>query len=167
MGTGIVSILLNFIPFHTSWLYYLSVSFFILNTILFALALSTSILRYTLYPEIWSVMIRDPTNSLFLGTIPMGFATLIEQWVFICVPLWGEWAKTAAWVAWMIDTVAAVGVTVSLSFLLFVSSFFPIPLYHDTNEPKNVSTPNKLTIPHNSSATASYSGNNRGSRHRC
>jgi tellurite resistance protein TehA-like permease len=126
MGTGIVSILLNFIPFHTSWLYYLSIVFFILNTILFTLALSTSILRYTLYPEIWMVMIQDPTNSLFLGTIPMGFATLIEQFVFICVPLWGEWAKTAAWVAWMIDTVVAVGVTVSLSFLLYVSFLSPI-----------------------------------------
>jgi hypothetical protein len=118
MGTGIVSILLNFIPFHTLWLYYLSIIFFILNTILFTLAMGTSFLRYTLYPEIWTVMIRDPTNSLFLGTIPMGFATLIEQWVFICVPLWGEWARYAAWGAWMVDVVAAVGVTISLSFLL-------------------------------------------------
>jgi hypothetical protein len=73
-------------------------------------------------------MIRDPTNSLFLGTIPMGFATLIEQWVFICVPIWGDWARTVAWVAWMVDTVLAVSVTVSLSFLLCVPSLFPIML---------------------------------------
>ncbi|KAF2435983.1 C4-dicarboxylate transporter/malic acid transport protein-like protein [Tothia fuscella] len=118
MGTGIVSILLNFIPFHSHWLYILSIIFFILNTILFTLAFLTSLARYTLYPEIWSVMIRDPANSLFLGTIPMGFATLIEMWIFVCVPIWGDWAKTVAWALWMVDTVAAVWVTVSLSFLL-------------------------------------------------
>jgi tellurite resistance protein TehA-like permease len=120
MGTGIVSILLWFIPFKTPVLYYLSIIFFILNAILFSLALIISFLRYSLYPEIWSVMIQDPINSLFLGTVPMGFATLVEMWVFVCVPLWGEWAKTFAWVVWMIDAVVAVGVTVSLSVILYV-----------------------------------------------
>lgn len=121
MGTGIVSVLLTSIPFHTPALYYLSITFFILNTILFALAMTTSILRYTLYPEIWSVMIKDPVNSLFLATIPMGFATLIEMWVLVCVPLWGEWAKTVAWVLWMVDVVAAASVTLSISFILSVT----------------------------------------------
>ncbi|KAJ6034067.1 uncharacterized protein N7446_007636 [Penicillium canescens] len=63
-------------------------------------------------------MIQDPTNSLFLATIPMGFATLIEMWVFVCVPLWGEWSVTVAWACWMLDVVAAASVTLSLSFIL-------------------------------------------------
>lgn len=86
MGTGVIPILINSIPYTAQWLCYLSIVFFILKTIFFSLALITSILRYTLYPEIWMAMIRDPSNSLFLGTIPMGFATLIEMWVFVCVP---------------------------------------------------------------------------------
>jgi tellurite resistance protein TehA-like permease len=118
MGTGIVSILLYFIPFKTPVLYYLSVVFFVLNAVLFFLAFMVSIGRYTLYPEIWTVMIQDPINSLFLGTVPMGFATLVEMWVFICVPHWGEWAKSVAWAGWMLDTVVALGVTISLSVLL-------------------------------------------------
>jgi tellurite resistance protein TehA-like permease len=122
MGTGIVSILVWFIPFKTPVLYYLSIVFFILNIVLFSLALIISFLRYSLYPEIWGVMIQDPINSQFLGTVPMGFATLVEMWVFVCVPLWGEWAKTVAWVAWMVDAVVAVGVTISLSVLLHVST---------------------------------------------
>jgi tellurite resistance protein TehA-like permease len=126
MGTGIVAILFNFIPYKANWLYYLSIVFFILNTIIFFLALFTSILRYTLYPEIWTVMIRDPTNSLFLGTIPMGFATLIEMWIFVCVPLWGPWATTFAWVLWMIDSVLAVSITVALSFMLYMLPY-PFP----------------------------------------
>lgn len=122
MGTGVVSILLIQIPWQADWLYWLSVIFFGLNAILFALAFGISILRYTVWPEIWGVMIQDPTNSLFLGTIPMGFATLVDAWVFLCCPYWGEWATTFAWVCWMIDSVVAVAVTVSLPFLLMSQS---------------------------------------------
>ncbi|CAI7635993.1 unnamed protein product [Penicillium viridicatum] len=118
MGTGIVSVLMTLIPFDGPVLHYLSIIFFLLNTVLFTLAFIASILRYALYPEIWKVMIQDPTNSLFLATIPMGFATLIEMWVFLCVPIWGEWAKTVAWALWIIDMVAAASVTLSLSFIL-------------------------------------------------
>ena len=118
MGTGIVSLLFITIPFQARWLYWLSVIFFGLNVILFSLAFGISILRYTLYPEIWTVMIQDPNNSLFLGTIPMGFATLVESWIFLCCPYWGPWSVTFAWVCWMIDSVVAVLVTVSLPFLL-------------------------------------------------
>ncbi|KAF2735278.1 sulfite transporter Ssu2 [Polyplosphaeria fusca] len=122
MGTGIVSLLLITIPFKANWLYWLSVVFFALNTLLFFAALSVSILRYTLYPEIWRVMIADSTNSLFLGTIPMGFATLIEAWIFLCIPYWGPWAVTCAWVCWMLDCVVALTVTISLTVLLISAS---------------------------------------------
>lgn len=124
MGTGIVSILLVTIPYQARWLYWLSVVFFITNTILFSLAFTVSFLRYTLYPEIWGAMIKDATNSLFLGTVPIGFATLVESWIFLCVPYWGSWAKTFAWVMWMIDSVVAAAVTLSLGILMYVS---PVP----------------------------------------
>lgn len=93
-----------------------------LNVILFSLASTISILRYTLYPEIWSVMIQDPNNSLFLGTIPMGFATIVEMWIFICIPAWdAPWVTTFAWVLWMIDSIVAAMVTLGLPFLLMTS----------------------------------------------
>ncbi|KAK0767366.1 hypothetical protein LTR75_018395, partial [Friedmanniomyces endolithicus] len=56
-------------------------------------------------------MLADTNNSLFLGTVPMGFATLVEMWVFVCVPAWGPWAADVAWALWMLDAVAAVSVT--------------------------------------------------------
>lgn len=122
MGTGVVSLLLITIPFHADWLYWLSVAFFVLNSILFTAAFIISLLRYTLYPAIWHVMIRDPTNSLFLGTVPMGFATLVESWFFLCCPYWGPWSVIVGWAAWMVDAVVAFGVTVSLMFLLISES---------------------------------------------
>lgn len=122
MGTGIVSLLLAEIPFAAAWLYWLSVFFFGLNTVLFFGAFSVSVFRYAVYPEIWAVMIADNVNSLFLGTIPMGFATLIDAWCSLCIPYWGPWAVTFAWVCWMIDSVVAVTVTISLTVLLISAS---------------------------------------------
>ena len=122
MGTGIVSILFFSIPFKTHWLYELSIVFFCLNAALFSIAFAISVLRYTFYPEIWGVMIRDSNNSLFLGTIPMGFATLVQMWVYVCVPAWGLWSVKFALVAWVIDSAVAVAVTVSLPILLMSQS---------------------------------------------
>lgn len=67
---------------------------------------------------VWRVMVADRTNSLFLGCFPIGFATLIEAWIFLCVPYWGPWAVTFAWVCWMIDSIVSVAVTVSLAIIL-------------------------------------------------
>lgn len=58
MGTGVVGILLDTIPFKAHWLYHLSIVFFILNTVIFFAALLISILRYSIWPEIWGVMIH-------------------------------------------------------------------------------------------------------------
>ena len=84
MGTGIVSTIFYSIPWKAQWLYYLSIIFFVLNVALFSSAFCISVLRYTMWPEIWTVMIEDSNNSLFLGTIPMGFATIVEMWIFVC-----------------------------------------------------------------------------------
>lgn len=48
MGTVIVSTILITIPWKASWLYYLSIVFFILNVCLFTVAFTISLLRYTL-----------------------------------------------------------------------------------------------------------------------
>lgn len=57
-------------------------------------------------------------NSLFLGTIPMGFATIIRSFMAICVPGWGRWAVWFAFGLWVVDSLVAVVVTVSLGILL-------------------------------------------------
>ena len=75
MGTGIVSILLHNLPYNAQWLQYISYIFFGLNVLLFSIFLTLSVLRYTLYPEIWVAMIFHPAQSLFLGCFPMGFAS--------------------------------------------------------------------------------------------
>lgn len=118
MGTGVVAIIFHSIPWKADWLYYLSLIFFVLNACLFAALFTISLLRYTIWPEIWTVMLEDATNSLFLGTAPMGFSTLVSMWLFVCVPAWGTWAVYVAWGMWMLDSVVSIAVTVSLGVLL-------------------------------------------------
>ncbi len=75
MGTGIVSILIHNLPYTAPWLSYIADIFFALNTALFVVFTGITVLRYSLYPEIWSVMVRHPAQSLFLGSYPMGLSS--------------------------------------------------------------------------------------------
>ena len=118
MGTGVVATIFISFPWKANWLYYISIIFFVLNVVLFTAAFIISLMRYLIWREIWTVMIQDPNSSLFLGTIPMGFATIVEMWIFVCVPAWGDWAISFGWALWMIDSVVAVCVTLSLGILL-------------------------------------------------
>jgi tellurite resistance protein TehA-like permease len=121
MGTGIASILLNTLPYNGAWLYYLSIIIFALNVLLFSLFCILTALRYMLYPQIFTAMIRHPVQSMFLGTFPMGFATIINMFVLVCVPAWGgEWTRRFAWGLWIFDAVVSVVVAFTLPALLFV-----------------------------------------------
>lgn len=118
MGTGIVSILLHNLPYNGVWLYWISIVIFALNVLLFSMGCIMSILRYTLYPEIFRVMITHPVQSMFIGTFPMGLATIVNMFVFVCVPVWGEWARYFAWGLWIFDAVISVMTALSLPFVL-------------------------------------------------
>ncbi|EEY18822.1 sulfite transporter Ssu1 [Verticillium alfalfae VaMs.102] len=118
MGTGVVSILLHNLPYNAEWLYWISVVIFCLNVVLFVLFFIISVLRYTVFPGVWGCMIRHPVQSLFLGTCPMGLATIINMIVFVCVPAWGSNYATLAWALWWIDVVGAVGTCFYLPFII-------------------------------------------------
>jgi tellurite resistance protein TehA-like permease len=118
MGTGITSILLHDLPYNGEWLQYISYILFGLNVLLFITFLGISALRYALYPRIWSAMIRHPTQNLFVGTFPMGLATIVSMIAFVCVPSWGgDWWK-AAWALWWIVVAMSVTSCFYLPFIL-------------------------------------------------
>lgn len=88
MGTGVISIVLHSLPYNGRWLYWASIVIFVLNVVLFCVFF-ISILRYALYPGLWNAMIRTPAQSVFIGIFPMGFATIVNMVVYVCVPVWG------------------------------------------------------------------------------
>jgi tellurite resistance protein TehA-like permease len=120
MGTGIVAVLLHafadLFPNYYGSLRILSIVFFILNILLFSVILVISILRYTLYPATWSLMLRHPVQSLFLGTLPMGFATIVNMFVAVCVPAWGGSTPYIAWAMWWLDAIVSVACCLWLPF---------------------------------------------------
>ncbi|KAJ6084556.1 hypothetical protein N7486_011356 [Penicillium sp. IBT 16267x] len=118
MGTGIVSILLHNLPYNAVWIYWISVVIFALNVLLFTLGCIITILRYALYPDIFMAMITHPVQSMFIGTFPMGLATIINMIVLVCVPAWGEWTRYVAWGLWIFDAVISVMTALSLPFIL-------------------------------------------------
>lgn len=120
MSTGVVSILLHQLPYNGDWLQIISVIFFVLNICLFVLFSIISLLRYTIYPRIWGVVVRHPHQSLFLGTFPVGLATIVDMIVLVCVPVWGQGLATLAWVLWWIDSVLALTICFHMSYIMLV-----------------------------------------------
>jgi tellurite resistance protein TehA-like permease len=123
MGTGVVSILLYKLPYNGAWLYWISIVVFVLDIALFTLFVSISAARYICYPEIWQAMIRHSTESLFLGTWPMGLDIIIEMIINVCVPAWGPWAATLAWTLWWIEVVISIAICFYLPFIMYVPSY--------------------------------------------
>ncbi|KAI0477352.1 voltage-dependent anion channel [Xylariaceae sp. FL0804] len=129
MGTGIVSVLLHQLPYTAAGLLYVSYAFFGLNVLLFLVFAVLSLLRYTLWPEIWSAMLAHPQQSLFLGCFPMGLATIINMIVLSCRS-WGIWTIYLAWGLWWLDVVLALA---SCLLVPFVVMHHHKPQLHETS----------------------------------
>ncbi|KAJ3495452.1 hypothetical protein NLG97_g3390 [Lecanicillium saksenae] len=118
MGTGIVGILLQTLPYNGRWLYWISIIFFVLNVVLFVIFVVTSALRYTLYPGLWSTTLRHPVVPLFLGAFPIALSTIIEMMILVCGPAWGQWAIIFAWALWWIDIVVSIAICYGVPFYI-------------------------------------------------
>ncbi|KAH8721588.1 sulfite efflux pump SSU1 [Phaeosphaeriaceae sp. PMI808] len=121
MSTGALSIILHQIPFHARWLDIVSEIFFVLNIILFLLFTFISVLRYTMYPQLFPAVLRHPHQSLFLATFPVGLGTLINMIVLVCVGPWGQGMAIFAWVLWWIDSVIAVITCFHLTWVIMTN----------------------------------------------
>lgn len=63
MGTGIVSILLNILPYNGHWLRWISIVIFALNVFLFIAGCILSVTRYTMYPKTIKAVIFHSSAS--------------------------------------------------------------------------------------------------------
>ncbi|KZV84343.1 hypothetical protein EXIGLDRAFT_753906 [Exidia glandulosa HHB12029] len=113
MGTGVVSILFHAFPYGQQHgvLRGLSWAFTLLNGCLFVVFSGMTVARYILFPYVWRLMLLHPVQSLFLGCIPMGFATLVNQGVNLVndYQLGGNKAFVyTLWAAWGLDAAVSV-----------------------------------------------------------
>ena len=112
IGTGSISILFHAFPYanDSKTMVVFTYIFFFLNLALFILFNALTAARYILFPDIWSIMLHHPTQSLFLGTYPMGATTLINIAVGLIYEggFGGQAFLYSMWAFWWLDVALSV-----------------------------------------------------------
>jgi tellurite resistance protein TehA-like permease len=119
MGTGIISILLYSAPHDFTGRHTVAAVFYVLNVVLFCIFFIISLLRYILYPWVFLRMLCHPVQSLYIGTFPMGLATIVNATVLMAVPKYGDWAIDLAFTLWWIDVVITILSAFGVTYVMF------------------------------------------------
>lgn len=107
MGTGILALMLPHLPLPGTAL--LGEGLWVLNMVLLVLFTALSVARIALFPKDSLATLHHPVQSMFLGAVPMGLATVINGLIAFGVPRWGEGAAVLARDLWAFDALLSVG----------------------------------------------------------
>lgn len=119
MGTGIVALILPEFIFGKSILWQVAIVLWQFNTLLFITFSLLYILRWLIYPQEAKQIFSHSSMALFLGTIPMGLATILNGFLKYGVVLYGDAAIQVAHILWFIDAILAVGIGILVPFFMF------------------------------------------------
>ncbi|WOE30817.1 MULTISPECIES: TDT family transporter [unclassified Acinetobacter] len=119
MGTGVVALILPQLPLTESLTWILGQCLWQLNIVLFCLFSILYLLRWIIYPQEAKQIFTHPVMSLFLGTIPMGLATILNGFLKFGVVLYGDIALDIASVLWYIDVILAVMIAWLIPFCMY------------------------------------------------
>lgn len=117
MGTGILALMLPHLPLPGTAL--LGEGLWVLNMVLLVLFTALSVARIALFPKDSLATLHHPVQSMFLGAVPMGLATVINGLIAFGVPRWGEGAAVLARDLWAFDALLSVGVGLLVPYLMF------------------------------------------------
>lgn len=119
MGTGILAVALGQFP-ASPLLHGAGQALYLANTGLFLLLASAYALKWVLHPHLAARLFAHPVQSMFLGTIPMALATIINATLMYGPALYGETAATGlATTLWFVDAVLALAIGIGVPFLMF------------------------------------------------
>jgi C4-dicarboxylate transporter/malic acid transport protein len=117
MGTGILSLTLPKLPLPGAVV--VGEGLWIFNMVLFVLFTLVSVARLWLYPADSRATLHHPVQSMFLGAIPMGLATIINGFITFGVPHWGPGAAILARDLWAFDALLSAFVGLFVPYLMF------------------------------------------------
>ncbi|KAI8994984.1 voltage-dependent anion channel [Pilobolus umbonatus] len=100
MGTGVLSMLLYNFPYPFHGLHTIATVLFVFNVVIYCLFTLITVARYTLWPEIFVLMMKHPAQSLFIGTMPMGLTT-IGNFIVLALTDKYAWAMDLAFGIWI------------------------------------------------------------------
>ncbi len=119
MGTGVLALALNQFPYPVPGLHGLAMALWLADIGLFALFALLYAARWAFFFHEARRIFGHPVMSMFLGTIPMGLATLVNGFIAFGPELMGEAAFTLAHLLWWVDVALAVACGIGVPFLMF------------------------------------------------
>ncbi len=119
MGTGILALLLGQLPEAGALLPHLGNGLWQFSVVLFLVFTGLYLARWVLFFDEARRIVGHPTASMFLGTIPMALATLINGLLQYGLPAWGTAVVPWAQALWWLDVALAMACGVGVPFLMF------------------------------------------------
>jgi C4-dicarboxylate transporter/malic acid transport protein len=120
MGTGILALDLNQLPFAGHSLHLAAQTLWMANIGLFGLFSALYAARWLIFPQEAARIFAHSAMSMFLGAIPMGLATIVNGFVAFGAPLWGHAAIEIATVLWWIDVGLSLVIGLGVPFLMII-----------------------------------------------
>lgn len=119
MGTGVLALALAACPWRLLGLPVLAESLWLLAVLLFCLFSGLYAARWLLFFDEAREIFAHATVSMFIGTIPMGLATLINGLLLFGLPRWGAAVLPLALGLWWLDAAMALACGVLIPYLMF------------------------------------------------
>ena len=119
MGTGILSLALPQLPLVGPSLHSAGEALWFLNIALFTLFTALYAARWVLFAHEARNIFGHNVVSMFIGTIPMGLATIINGCIAFGIPRFGHGIVPIAEGLWWVDVAMAVGCGVFIPYMMF------------------------------------------------
>ena len=119
MGTGVVALIVSEFPMLKALTWQLGTGLWYFNILLFALFSVLYGLRWAFYPHEAKQIFQHPSMSLFLGTIPMALATILNGFLKYGQFIYGDTAVQIAQTLWYADIVLALLVAWAVPFAMY------------------------------------------------
>ena len=119
MGTGVVALIVSEFPMLKALTWQLGTGLWYFNILLFVLFSVLYGLRWAFYPHEAKQIFQHPSMSLFLGTIPMALATILNGFLKYGQPIYGDTAVQIAQMLWYVDVVLALLVAWAVPFAMY------------------------------------------------
>lgn len=119
MGTGVVALIVSEFPMLKALTWQLGTGLWYFNILLFVLFSVLYGLRWAFYSHEAKQIFQHPSMSLFLGTIPMALATILNGFLKYGQPIYGDTAVQIAQMLWYVDVVLALLVAWAVPFAMY------------------------------------------------
>ena len=119
MGTGVVALIVSEFPMLKALTWQLGTGLWYFNILLFVLFSVLYGLRWAFYSHEAKQIFQHPSMSLFLGTIPMALATILNGFLKYGQPIYGDTAVQIAQMLWYADVVLALLVAWAVPFAMY------------------------------------------------